>query len=613
MDKNVAKLPYLHQPSDRNGWLFRVAIPARLQPIAKQTVFKRALGPTYQEALQRYPAALQEWATLRARLEDQALESDVPLDANYQPPVTYKTLTSRERKLLDHFVDSWEHCSLDAHDRDAHDLDDDELDAHENTLKERQATLRASLRRLSPPDWWIEEMEGNLEEAMAIRLHPDCPQRKDFFLRALGAELKAIQSSLDRLSGTAYIPTPPKPAEPLVDEPVQDKGATLLQAFNKWANLRTRSGGDKTLNEYRGYAESFAQFALQAPLERASLGAITALNGVGRRWLEHIASERGVQRPTLKKYRSALSTLFSVAMDNHWVSTNPFSFRLNGLQLRGTNAEEIKSNKDKRAPFPQAVIDQYFAGPLFDGPGFDRRLDTAVAYWFPLLLRFTGARPLEIAYLMPDDIVLGDDETVANVAGHAGSSWIYLFSDIAGVDGITRPVKTGVSLRRFPVPQILLDLGFADYVRSVPRGQWLLPMQVSSKNPVNRARYALNALGDYLRTTLGILDPQLVTYSFRHAVIDEARETGIEQEVRDNLVGHTEGDNRSKNAGETFYGARWYPAKPLLKATAELDAVYRLPSGFPTWVEYQKRRPDFSTVARADKALPLKRGRRAVD
>ncbi|MBB0025521.1 hypothetical protein [Ralstonia pickettii] len=610
MEKDVAKLPYLHQTKDRNGWLLRVSIPKRLRPFAKQREFKRALGPTYQEALQRYPAMLHEWATLRTQLEDQALQSGAPLDANYQPPVTYKTLTLRERKLLDHFVASWEHCALDAHDDAARDLDDDELDAHENDLKERQAALQASLRRLSPPDWWIEEMEGNLEEAMAVRLHPDCPERKDFFLRLLGAELKALRASLDRLAGTAYIPTPPKPSEPIEDEAAQDKTHTLLKAFDTWANQRTRSGGEKTVNEYRAYAESFAQFALQVPLAQASLAAVAARKGVGRAWLEHIAKERGVQRTTLKKYRSALGTLFGVATDHGWVSTNPFAFRLGGLQLRGTKAEQTKSNKDKRAPFTQADLDRYFTGPLFDGPGFDKRLAPAVAYWFPLLLRFTGARPLEIAHLMPDDIVLADDEVAAQLAGHNGASWIYIFSDVHGVDGVIRPLKTGVSMRRFPIPKILLDLGFAEYVHSVPRGQWLLPMQVSSRTPENRARYALTALGDYLRTTLGIMDQQLVTYSFRHTVIDEAREAGIQKEVRDNLVGHTEGDHRAKNAGETYYGARWYPATPLLEAVTQLDGLHRLPPTFPTWTEYQQRKADFSQVSRAAKALPSKRGNR---
>ncbi|WP_162493154.1 hypothetical protein [Ralstonia solanacearum] len=87
----------------------------------------------------------------------------------------------------------------------------------------------------------------------------------------------------------------------------------------------------------------------------------------------------------------------------------------------------------------------------------------------------------------------------------------------------------------------------------------------------------------------------------------------MQKEDRDNLLGHAEGDNRSKNAGEVFYGAQWYPAQPLLDAAAKLDAGHYLPAGFPTWAEYQRRRPDFSKVVRAAKALPPKRGTRMAD
>jgi len=176
---------------------------------------------------------------------------------------------------------------------------------------------------------------------------------------------------------------------------------------------------------------------------------------------------------------------------------------------------------------------------------------------------------------MRDDIVLAEDGTTeaSRLAGHGDASWIYIFSDTLGVGGLERPIKTGVSLRRFPVPQGLLDLGFADYVRSVPPGQWLLPMPFPPAKPKKRALYALNALGDYRKTTLGIMDEQCVTYSFRHTVADEVRVAGIEQEVRDKLLGHTEGDNRDKNAGELYYGALWHPAKPLLEAASKLFPV----------------------------------------
>lgn len=632
MEKDVAKHPYLHQPKDRSGWVFRVVIPLRLRAYTKprRREFKETLGPTYQAAMERYHQALATWLQLRQSLEESARADGPAIDDNYIPPVTYKYLTARQRRLLDHFVDSWVYRSAEAHDvqvpsiaandearqSTGEETSFNELDEFEQDLKNELAELKGAMRRMQLPESWVEDKMSELGEVTGILLHPECAERNDFLFRLAAADIEALELSLGRLSGNKFRPTPPKPAGPFDDEDRTASGPTLLDAFTMWSNQRTRAGGGKTDNEYRAFAERFALFALDAPLERAPLATLAALTRerqIGRRWLEHVANSQGVQRKTLRKYRSAVSTLFAVAIDNGMTDVNPFSFKLTSLQLRGTTAEKSKGNKESRSPLPPSVMDTFFSGPLYDGPGFDRRLLPPVAYWLPLLLRFTGARPLELAFLMRDDIVLAEDGATeaSQLAGHGDASWIYIFSDIRGVGDVARPVKTGVSLRRFPVPRILLDLGFADYVRSIPRGQWLLPMQFPVEKPQNRAVYALNALGDYRKTTLGILDSQYVTYSFRHTVIDEAREAGIAQEVRDNLVGHTEGDNRDKNAGEIYYGARWYPAKPLLEAVAELNLVmHRLPPNFPTWAEFQRRTPDFSNVARSPKAPPLKKPRR---
>lgn len=631
MEKNVAKHPYLHQPNDRTGWVFRVAIPLRLRPYAEQQVeFKRTLGPTYEAAMERYHDVLAEWLQFRKKLEERARATGPAIDDNYITPVRYKYLTARERRLLDHFIDSWVYRSAEAHDVQVPTIaaDDEErqsagegatfseLDEFEQDLKNELAELKGAMRRMQLPESWVEAKMSELGEVTGIVLHPECAERNDFLFRLAAADIEALQLSLDRLSGDKFRQTPPKPDSPFDEEDRVKQGPTLLDVFTKWSNQRTRAGEGKTDSEYRAFAERFARFALDAPLERAPLETLAALareQQIGRRWLEHVANSQGVQRKTLQKYRSAMSTLFSVAVDNGMTDVNPFSFKLTSLQLRGTTAEKSKGNKEARSPLPPSVLDAFFSGPLYDGPGFDRRLLPPVAYWFPLLLRFTGARPLELAFLMRDDIVLAEDRTTeaGRLAGHGDASWIYIFTDILGADGVERPIKTGVSLRRFPVPQALLDLGFADYVRSVPPSQWLLPMQVPTAKPRKRALYALNALGDYRKTTLGIMDEQYVTYSFRHTVADEVRVAGIEQEVRDKLLGHAEGDNRDKNAGELYYGALWHPAKPLLEAVSRLDAVmHRLPADFPIWAEFQRRTPDFSNVTRSDKATPLKRPRR---
>ncbi|SAL06224.1 phage integrase [Caballeronia calidae] len=621
MKENMARRPYMQQPKDRSGWIFRWSIPLRYRKAAGATEWKRSLGSTFQEALERYPAVFLEFSAYQAELFRKA-ESEETFYAGSDnvPPVTYKILGARERRVLDHFLSSRVYTYLDMYDGEITEATEEALDALEAEQKEYLKRLQSAMRRMSPPEDWIEEIQGEMSNALAIRLHPDCLDRRDFFLRALDTEIKSVNALLKRLRGEELVLTPQKPAQPvaaIVAAPIPT-GPTLLDAFNAWANVRTRSGGGKTDNEYRGFAERFGQFVCGFPLEQVGLTTISALTRerqVGREWIEHVARSQGVEYKTLRKYKSALSTIFQLAVENGKTDVNPFTFKLANLQLRGTNAEVRKGNKAGRSPLPAPLVERYFNGPLFSGPGFDRRMPPPVAYWFPLILRFTGARPLEVSFLMRDDIVLPEDYTTPahQLAGHGNASWIYFYSDVPGVGGQARPIKTGVSLRRMPIPEILLKLGFTEYIRSVSRGQWLFPMQVSADNPANRARYALNALGDYLRTTLDEQNPLYVTYSFRHNVVDEAREAGVEQEVRDALLGHTEGDNRSKNAGETFYGARWYPGEPLREAAALLASRHQLPQSFPRWEDYRSQAPDFSGVVRAPRALPLKRRSTNID
>jgi len=147
-------------------------------PYYTSNVFKRALGPTHQEALLNYLGAALEWAGLRANPERQAGVEQEPPTTDL--PVTYKSLTTRELKLIDHFVDSWEYRSLQSHRPDVRDLSDKELEEHEADLKVPQTDLRMSLRRLSPPDWWLAEIEKQLVYPNAMRLHANCPDRRGF-------------------------------------------------------------------------------------------------------------------------------------------------------------------------------------------------------------------------------------------------------------------------------------------------------------------------------------------------------------------------------------------------------------------------------------------------
>ncbi|RXZ43123.1 phage integrase SAM-like domain-containing protein [Crenobacter cavernae] len=591
MDIDVAKLPYLHKRNQT--WIFRAGIPAKLRPFANGLhEFKRPLGNSREAAQAHYPAVLQEWENLRTKLETHSTEQSAgepelaaAIARLSQPVHAYKHLGPRELKLMAHFEAARQYCWLEAHDTDVPEMSDAELDDYQRELETLLAEATAGLRRLRPSEAWAEAVCEELGEVTGFTLHRDCPERPGFLLRLLGQESQALKQALERLNGN-FIPTPAKPMLPALKDmpaltPASSSSTTstsFLAAFEAWDSLSSRR--DETVQEYRGLLEKLARYLTgkqyrnlaQTPLELITKRSI-------ENWLTHVAKSQGVGRKTLVKYRGAVNTILNIAVARDLLPTNPVAaVRLATLALKDTNAQLSKNPKLACEPFSTTDLDHYFTGPLFQNPAFDPRLPPAVAYWFPLLLRFTGARPQEIAHLMSDDIV--EDH---------GRLWIYVFSDAVAPNQRERPTKTGVSLRRIPVSRHLLELGFADYVKMVPKEHWLLPMPVGGKYIHNRARYALKYLGQYLRQTLGITSKRLVTYSFRHTVIDECRVAGVTGEDRDAFVGHAEGDHRHKNAGEIVYGHRWYPAQPLMSVIDRLDEVMWKPAGLSTWRDYARR------------------------
>lgn len=158
MEKDVAKRPYMQRSRDRTGWDFRVAIPLRLRPHAKQREFKRTLGPTYETACERYHDAMAEWVAMRQSLETKFAGNDDlttlahARDRHRVPSATYKYLGDRERRLLDHFVNTWVYRSLGAHARDVPGMTVDERTRLVPELKDAVKNLETIIGDMKPDD-----------------------------------------------------------------------------------------------------------------------------------------------------------------------------------------------------------------------------------------------------------------------------------------------------------------------------------------------------------------------------------------------------------------------------------------------------------------------------
>lgn len=157
-------------------------------------------------------------------------------------------------------------------------------------------------------------------------------------------------------------------------------------------------------------------------------------------------------------------------------------------------------------------------------------------FWVPVLLATTGARPNEVCQLTLDDLFT-DAET---------DLLYFRISD----EGEGQRVKTQTSIRDVPIPQIVLDLGFAEYVERVRR--FNRPRGRPQKDLVIRLFTDIRAtkVGEWARNPARWFNEQYLKqidllsikkkrmYSFRSTLINKAYEAKAQQAVVTKIVGH---------------------------------------------------------------------------
>lgn len=209
--------------------------------------------------------------------------------------------------------------------------------------------------------------------------------------------------------------------------------------------------------------------------------------------------------------------------------------RVSRRQVRRTGEEKAYTRQDLRA---------MFSGPLFRGQWLPPRSDFGRAlYWVPLLLAYTGARLGEVAQLLVAEVRCCPDTGV----------W---FLDLR--PGDDKSVKTGSSVRRVPLHDDLLALGFLDYVQGLPAGGRLFPKLQPHKT--NGYGYAVGkAWAKYLREVAGVHSSASPAHGLRHTFKTLCREVGIETAVSDWITGHA-----ATNVGAGYGG------NPLSRMAEEL-------------------------------------------
>lgn len=164
-------------------------------------------------------------------------------------------------------------------------------------------------------------------------------------------------------------------------------------------------------------------------------------------------------------------------------------------------------------------------------------------YWLPLLGRATGARLEELCQLRVDDFI-----------EHQGIWCIRIDDSREG-----QHLKNASSRRVLPLHPALLDLGLLQHVESVRAGgtDRVFPELEAVRGKLGHA--PSKWFGRY-KTKLGITDPRKTFHSFRHTLIDDLRDAGVQDSLIKRMVGHEDG-------AVTFsiYGSR-SPLRAIAKA-----------------------------------------------
>lgn len=250
--------------------------------------------------------------------------------------------------------------------------------------------------------------------------------------------------------------------------------------------------------------------------------------------VESGASYKTITAVTVNNRLRKLSAFLSWCKANGYISDNP----LVGMKVMTGSAKEARLS--------------------FDRHDLTTLLDLAALraearkhpwrYWLPLLGRVTGARLEELCQLRVDDFI-----------EQQGLQCIRIDDSREGQN-----LKNSSSRRILPLHPALIELGLLKNVEAVRStgADRLFPELEAVRGKLGHA--PSKWFGRY-KTKQGITDPRKTFHSFRHTLIDDLRDAGVQDSLIKRIAGH-------EDAAVTFsiYGSR-SPLKAMAEALQQIE------------------------------------------
>ncbi|WP_241963051.1 integrase [Thalassorhabdomicrobium marinisediminis] len=238
---------------------------------------------------------------------------------------------------------------------------------------------------------------------------------------------------------------------------------------------------------------------------------------------------------TLEKYRDSLNRLFKATRALGGDAPVAVSYKkLENIIKKQKSEDElsIRVTKPKtRLPWSKERLAAFLTSPLFTGSASIHRrwqngqvVTRDATYWVPLLVLTLGSRIKEILHLKKFDVRVRDGELCLAL------NW-----------GPEDSGKTESARRILPVPQLLLQLGFAEWFRNLPEDQMMLFPEALARS---ESGDVVSAFGKHLRRILdhlGLADFDEDFYASRKTLSSMLDKAGVSEGRRQAIAGHSQG------------------------------------------------------------------------
>lgn len=237
---------------------------------------------------------------------------------------------------------------------------------------------------------------------------------------------------------------------------------------------------------------------------------------------------------TVNKHVGAMNSLLGYCLKEGIVASNCAA----GLKM-----SEKKRVDEERSPYTVAEVRDMVAS-------LPRDPETPERFWIPLIGIYSGMRQNEICQLYVDDVV--------KVEG----IWCISINDAKD-----KRLKNLPSERVIPIHPKLRDLGFLDYVDRTKQAKEARLWMNLTWNKINGYSNIFCKWYQRFNRENVSEDPKKVFHSFRHLVADTLKQSGVQDSLIAELLGHSHGNHAMTMSR---YGKRYQP-KVLLEALKHLD------------------------------------------